>query len=351
MTATYSRGRGQQPGVHGRAVARRGSATTRAPERARHLGRAVASSRCRRRSPRSSGGTCGSRPRSAGASSRQGSTRSQTGSMSSTLGIARPASRPVEPLRSRDVRSAGGSPGPCGYAREHGRDAVTPRTQRPVARRRAWAGLGVAVAAGRGGVRGAAADRLGGRTPATARPRRRSLPPLHGYWDPRFGVGTPARRSLLAVARRWRYAVDAGRPAAVARACCSSSYAVGAGLAARARVRRRPERASRGCSAHGYEYLGTAREVDDVRALLDGLRRPDPARRARTTGRPTSPGTRRRRSLFFVGAGPGRARRRPRRRAGRDRAGRGHAPVAVLVDAARARRRGRWPGGRRRSWC
>ena len=160
-----------------------------------------------------------------------------------------------------------------------------------------------------------------------------SSPPLHGDWDPRLGLGTLPG----AAARRCSAggtAVDAGRAAAVARACCSSSYAGGlAWMLALAFVD--------GPSGHLAGARRTATSTSAPPARSTDVRA---ARRvtstgsrsaARTTGRPTSAGHPPGALLFFVGAGPDRARRRLRRRA-RGHARRGDAPRSRCWSTLRA---------------
>jgi len=125
-----------------------------------------------------------------------------------------------------------------------------------------WAGLlvtGLLVAAA------LAVPALTGWDTHTRRDDHAQLPPLHGFWDPGWGPGTAPALAiglaswLLAVewaARlRWRHLLLA-------------SYAVGlAWLLALAYVDG-PSGISR-VLGNDYEYLPTAREVDDVGALLE----------------------------------------------------------------------------------
>ncbi|MFC6285871.1 hypothetical protein ACFP3Q_01280 [Nocardioides sp. GCM10027113] len=93
------------------------------------------------------------------------------------------------------------------------------------------------------------------------------LAPTHGFWDPRVGVGSvPA---VLLALLGWRYAAAyAGRLAW--RPLLLTAYGVAlAWLLSLALVD--GEAGISRVLAHGYEYLETAREVDDVRALLEGF--------------------------------------------------------------------------------
>ena len=94
-----------------------------------------------------------------------------------------------------------------------------------------------------------------------------SLPPLHGFWDPRLGAGTAA--AVLIALLGWRYAVDLADRLPWRRLLLLS-YVVGLGWMLALALVDGPVGISR-VLAHGYEYLATARTVDDVPALLDGF--------------------------------------------------------------------------------
>lgn len=92
-----------------------------------------------------------------------------------------------------------------------------------------------------------------------------SVPPLHATWQPR-GVGSGTIPALLVAVLGWRYATDLARRLAWRRLLVAAyvaglvwlvSLAATDGVAGIAHV-----------TAHGYDYGGTARAVDDVPALL-----------------------------------------------------------------------------------
>lgn len=97
-----------------------------------------------------------------------------------------------------------------------------------------------------------------------ARSDRFGAPPLHGYWDPGVGVGTlpavvlgvlgVARAASLASALTWRRLLLASYAASLAWLLALALVDGPSGLT---RV-----------LGNGYEYLPTAREVDDVGAVL-----------------------------------------------------------------------------------
>jgi hypothetical protein len=101
------------------------------------------------------------------------------------------------------------------------------------------------------------------RAPRSAVPN--GVPPLHGYWSPNFGPGTvPA---VLIALLGWRYAADLAARLPWRRLLLASyvvslawllSLALVDGTSGLSRVLGNP-----------YEYLETAREVDDVSVLLD----------------------------------------------------------------------------------
>ena len=94
-----------------------------------------------------------------------------------------------------------------------------------------------------------------------------SLPPLHGFWDPRLGAGTAA--AVLIALLGWRYAVDLADRLPWRRLLLLS-YVVGLAWMLALALVDGPVGISR-VLAHGYEYLATARTVDDVPALLEGF--------------------------------------------------------------------------------
>ena len=318
----------------------RGSRDHPGPEAAGDVGGVVAWSRCRRRSPRSPSGTAAAADR-AGPAPRRGTGAPGRRRRRVHVGHARESAQAAAAL--------GADYGP---ARRLGRDD-RPRPPAPTGpvrsrpRRRAAGGLGVAVGADRcWRWLVPAADRAGTCTCD-------SFPPLHADVGPARragarcppwslgGAGVSARGPALAE----RLAVAA----AAARRRTSRGLAWMLALA----LRRRLARASREILGDPYEYLRTARRTTDLHAtaatsyvgriplrggaaqLADARRRP-PARGA----------------AVLRGAGPARARQR-RSRPGWSSPllGRDHRRSAVLVTAARARRRGRAPAGPRRSWC
>ena len=209
------------------------------------------------------------------------------------------------------------------------------------ARSRCWSSLGVRRC------RRSWTGTVAARAPRNASPHE--VPPLHGLWQPKLlGPGTlpGGRRSPLL---GWRYAADLADAAAVAPAAARvvrrarwpgcSSLALVDGTDGLSRVLGNP-----------YEYLRTAREVGDVGTPARHLRRAGSRTPPPTTGPPTWPGTRRGAAVLRR-AGQARARRRLRRRASWSTVLAATTAVGRAGDAARARRRGRWPGGRRRSWC
>ena len=108
------------------------------------------------------------------------------------------------------------------------------------------------------------------------------------------------RRSLIALLG-WRYAADLAERLPWRR-LLAASYVVGAGVAALARVRRRAD----GHLAGAGQPLRVPRRPParstTCPRLLHDVRRPDPARRRPTTGRPTSPATRRARCCSSSGS-------------------------------------------------
>ena len=188
---------------------------------------------------------------------------------------------------------------------------------------------------------------LGCRDASPAQRLTDEVPPLHGLWQPKlFGPGhaAGARVALARVAVRRR----PGRAAPVAPAAGRVVRRL-AGLAALAGVRRRQDRASRGCWATRTSTCSTAREVGSVPQLIDTYIEPDPLRRRRqlADARGRAPA---RDPAVLRRAGPRRARRRLRRRDGGHGAGRDHRGRRAR-DPAGAGRRGRGRAGRRRSWC
>jgi hypothetical protein len=148
--------------------------------------------------------------------------------------------------------------------------ASTGARARPSATRRGtapWVGLGLAVGLV---VVAAVVPPLTGWQVNARSPRAGaagSLPPLHGFWDPRVGPGTVAALLLAAVGVRSAVAWAEALPW---RGLLLSSYAGGlAWLLALALVD--GEAGISRVLGHGYEYLETARTVDDVPALLEGF--------------------------------------------------------------------------------
>jgi hypothetical protein len=101
------------------------------------------------------------------------------------------------------------------------------------------------------------------RAPRSAVPN--GVPPLHGYWSPNLGPGTvPA---VLIALLGWRYAADLAARLPWRRLLLASYAASLAWLLSLALVD-----GTEGLSrvlGNPYEYLETAREVDDVSVLLD----------------------------------------------------------------------------------
>lgn len=127
-----------------------------------------------------------------------------------------------------------------------------------------WIGLAVAVLLVALAV---AVPVLTGWDTATRRDDHDQLPPLHGYWSPGWGVGTAP--ALLVALLAWWYAGEWSQRLSW-RPLLLASYVVGLawllslalvdGTSGLDRVLGNP-----------YEYLETAREVDDVGALLGGF--------------------------------------------------------------------------------
>ena len=91
------------------------------------------------------------------------------------------------------------------------------------------------------------------------------VPPLHGYWEPKLGLGTvPA---VLIALLGWRYAASLAERLPWRRLLLASYVASLAWLLALALVDG-PDGLSR-VLGNPYEYLETARSVDDVSGLLD----------------------------------------------------------------------------------
>jgi hypothetical protein len=94
-----------------------------------------------------------------------------------------------------------------------------------------------------------------------------AVPPLHGFWNPRLGPGfLPA---VVIAMLGWRYAADLAARLPWRRLLLVS-YAVGLAWLLSLALVDGPVGISH-VLGHGYEYLGTARTVYDVPALLDGF--------------------------------------------------------------------------------
>ena len=93
-----------------------------------------------------------------------------------------------------------------------------------------------------------------------------AVPPLHGMWEPKlFGPGTlPA---LVIAVLAWRYAADLAARLPWRRLLLAS-YVVGLGWLLALAFVDGPAGIDR-VLGNGFEYLQTAREVDDVPAMLD----------------------------------------------------------------------------------
>ncbi len=126
-----------------------------------------------------------------------------------------------------------------------------------------WVGLIAALALMAASI---ALPMLTGWDTATRRDDHEQLPPLHGYWDPGWGRGTAP--ALVVALLTWRLATDWSQRLPWRRLLLAS-YVVGlAWLLALAYVDG-PEGIERSLG-NPYEYLQTAREVDDIGAMLTG---------------------------------------------------------------------------------
>ena len=127
-----------------------------------------------------------------------------------------------------------------------------------------WVGLMAALALMAASI---ALPMLTGWDTATRRDDHDQFPPLHGYWDPGWGRGTAP--ALVVALLTWRLATDWCQRLPWRRLLLAS-YVVGlAWLLALAYVDG-PEGIERSLG-NPYEYLGTAREVDDVGMMLGGF--------------------------------------------------------------------------------
>jgi hypothetical protein len=95
-----------------------------------------------------------------------------------------------------------------------------------------------------------------------------SVPPLHGRWDPR-PIGPRTLPALVLALLGWRYAVGWSDRAPWARLLAGSYVAALAWLLALAFMDGSP--GISGVLGNEHEYLGTARAVTDVHALLEGF--------------------------------------------------------------------------------
>ncbi len=127
-----------------------------------------------------------------------------------------------------------------------------------------WVGLVAALALIAASI---AVPMLTGWDTATRRDDENQLPPLHGYWDPGWGRGTAAALVLALLA--WWLATEWAERLPWRRLLLASYVAGLAWLLALAYVDG-PEGIERSLG-NPYEYLGTAREVDDVGAMLGGF--------------------------------------------------------------------------------
>lgn len=112
-----------------------------------------------------------------------------------------------------------------------------------------------------------AIPQLTGWDTATRRDDHAQLPPLHGYWSPGWGPGTAPAIVLALVA--WLFAVEWAQRLPW-RTLLLVSYAVGLGWLLSLALVDGPSGIDR-VLGNPYEYLGAARDVHDVGALLDGF--------------------------------------------------------------------------------
>jgi methylthioxylose transferase len=127
-----------------------------------------------------------------------------------------------------------------------------------------WVGLIVAMALIGLAI---AVPMLTGWDTATRRDDHDQLPPLHGYWSPGWGRGT-APAIVIALLTWWR-ALDWSLRLPWGRLLLVS-YAVGLGWLLALAYVDGPSGIDRSLG-NPYEYLPTAREVDDVGTMLDGF--------------------------------------------------------------------------------
>jgi hypothetical protein len=102
---------------------------------------------------------------------------------------------------------------------------------------------------------------------ATRRDDEAQIPPLHGYWSPGWGRGTAPALAIALLG--WLYAAEWTRRLPWRRLLLVS-YAVGLGWLLALAYVDGPSGIDRSLG-NPYEYLPTAREVDDVGVMLDGF--------------------------------------------------------------------------------
>ena len=102
---------------------------------------------------------------------------------------------------------------------------------------------------------------------ATRRDDHPQFPPLHGYWSPGWGRGTAPAVAIAVVT--WLFAAEWSRRLPWRRLLLVS-YVVGIGWLLALAYVDGPSGIDRSLG-NPYEYLPTAREVDDVGGMLDGF--------------------------------------------------------------------------------
>jgi hypothetical protein len=137
-------------------------------------------------------------------------------------------------------------------------DTALRRTRAP------WVGLSIAVA-----LIGlaTAVPMLTGWDTATRRDHQDQLPPLHGYWLPGWGGGSAPAIVIAALA--WWLALEWSQRLPWRRLLLAS-YVVGLGWLLALAYVDGPSGIDRSLG-NPYEYLPTAREIDDVGVMLDGF--------------------------------------------------------------------------------